>query len=244
MPTKFSTTLEKIIPLTSDVRLFHFKINNSQKLSFLAGQYMMLNVPGENGQSVKRLYSLASPESMNDGFELLIKIILGGVAGDYLSKIKVGDLAEFDGPAGLFVMRESARDKIIMVTGTGLAPALSMIKSNVAKLLAENKKMILFWGLPNMNEGYLLDNLKEIAQKYSNFSFHICLSREKNFTPIKSANCFHHDRVTGGWVEMVGAQDVNKFDYYLCSGRDILDSLKQHLFDRGVLQENVFFEKF
>lgn len=252
MISKFQTTLDKINRLTSDVLLFRFKLNNPEKLIFKAGQYMILTITQPNGQLIKRLYSIASEENNNTGFDLLVKIVFGGTASTYLNQLKEDDQVEFEGPAGLFTLRESNKGKIFLVTGTGIAPILSMVKSNIKKFHEKNIKIILFWGLSNMKEAYLLDNLRMITDQYHNFSFHLCLSKEKDFTPIDYINCFYQERVTGGWLEYVKRENdgvvtnefVNKFDYYLCSGREILDSLRQHLYDSGVNKENVFFEKF
>ena len=38
--------------------------------------------------------------------------------------------------------------------------------------------------------------------------------------------------------------DLNSFDFYLCGGRLIVESLKQFLLSKNVLLENIHFEKF
>lgn len=241
----FKTTLTKKTKLTSDVFIFDFTLTEPINLSFIPGQYMVMDVVQANSEVVKRLYSIASSNSIKNSFELMIKIIPGGIAGEYLSRLEIGHTVNFQGPAGVFVMRESVRSKVFLVTGTGIAPILSMLRSSSTQI----QHQMLLWGLPYYNDVCLFDELKQLhSNPLLNFQFKICLSREPNLEMVSENDkkYFVVGRITAGLDLCIQNAEclISNSDFYLCSGRDIIDSLKALLFEKGVPKEQVFFEKF
>ena len=193
MLISFKTKLILKQRLTSDVFLFRFQLVDPLILDFIAGQYMILLVPQTGKEPICRLYSIASSEKQTDSFELIIKLVDGGVGSDYLSKLQLGDLVNFQGPAGQFFLRESNNSKVFLATGTGIAPMMSIIN----KQLTVNKKQevgnswqsavstVLLWGVATFNDVFFLDRLKQIKLENSEFDFKICLSREKDLSITK-----------------------------------------------------------
>lgn len=189
MLTTFKTLLSQKKQLTKDVFLFRFQLVEPKEIHFKAGQYLILKI---NDKS--RLYSIASPDTQKNSFEILVEIIEGGLGSTYLSNLKVGEEAVFQGPAGMFRLKENPRPKIFLVTGTGIAPVRSIIKSEIKKLRDEEIKeennfnfsisqfpnFFLFWGLRYFSDVYFLNELKQLAIDNQQFQFHICLSREEN----------------------------------------------------------------
>src|SRR5664279_1936974 len=97
---------------------------------FKAGQYLVLNVPGENKA---REYSIYSPEAASY-IDLLIKEVDKGEISKELKYLKVGTKVEITGPFGFFVLRDNEPAKnnhfTFIATGTGIAPFHSIILSN------------------------------------------------------------------------------------------------------------------
>jgi len=272
MLSVYQTSLIGKNQLTSDVYLFRFRLIEPKELNFKSGQYMILNVPKDDGGVVKRLYSIASPSWEKTSFELLVKIVPGGVASTYLKNLAPGDKVIFEGPAGVFCLKERAHNKVFLVTGTGIAPARSIIISNIKykktnttanentnhqlPTLSANKQIFnyyLFWGLPYLKDVFLFDELKKLSQEQANFHFKICLSREESLDAVKVEDQQFFDR---GHVDSVCRnffqqynnvtieQFINNFEFYLCGNREVVESLKQYLLNLGVEQENIIFEKF
>lgn len=254
--------LSEKIQLTADIVLFRFNLSQSEELIFNPGQYLVLSVSQPDGQVAKRLYSIASSNEDKNNFELLIQIVPNGVASTYLENLNIGDKVSFQGPAGVFGIKENNKDKIFLVTGTGIAPVRSILKSkfqnpNVKENLnfkIQIEKIYLFWGLPYFSEVCLLDELKHFSQN-PNFKFKICVSRETNLNTIKEEDRIHFTlgRVTKGLAELYEILRTtpsettftfNNFDYYLCGGRDVIEGLKTYLYGLGVEKDNVIFEKF
>lgn len=281
MINTYKTQLVQKVHLTSDVFLYRFKLVNPLAIAFIPGQYVILMVPLENGEKARRLYSIASSNTLTNEFELLVKLVLNGCASCYFEKLQIGSECEFQGPAGMFTLRESPREKIALVTGTGYAPIRSMLLSNIQHLTSS---ISLFFGFPYYKDVFLFDELKQLTiQSSNNLKFYICLSREQNLDmiPEKDKKYFLLGRVTKG-LESLMIEDRNwkldkevrdlklenqtstfqpqdqvssiqslssnvllsNFDFYLCSGRDVVNSLKEYLYQKGASKEQVYFEKF
>ena len=197
----------------------------------------MLKVPSDDGP-VSRLYSIASPNTNRNSFELIIRMIPGGLASNYLFSLKENTEVIFQGPAGMFGLRKNEREKIFIVTGTGIAPILSMIKSEYK---ISNVKYQIFWGLKNYKDVYLFNELKK-------FNIKICLSREQNLDKVPEVDrkYFEVGHVNSCFDKLSTSHQVliTNFDFYLCGGRLIVESLKQFLLAKGIPLENIIFEKF
>jgi NAD(P)H-flavin reductase len=244
----YKTTLSEKKQLTSDVFLYKFKLIEPVTLSFIPGQYLILLVPKENGENARRLYSIASPNTTTGEFELLVKLIPNGCASMYFKKIQVNDECEFQGPAGMFTLRENQRDKIFMVTGTGYAPVRSILKSISNNQSPITNNYYLFIGFPYCKDVFLLDELKLLTSNFKHLTFYICLSREQNLEMISEEDrkYFMLGRVTTGLEKLIEnfKLKTENFDYYLCGSREVIESLKQYLSEKAAPKEQVYFEKF
>ncbi|MEK7096681.1 MAG: FAD-binding oxidoreductase [Patescibacteria group bacterium] len=245
MLNTYKTILAKKTQLNSNTYLYNFDLLEPKEIIFKPGQYVMLKVPSVRGP-VSRLYSISSSNTIKNSFELIIGIIPGGLASNYLFSLKENIEAIFQGPAGLFGLKENDRPKIFLVTGTGIAPVRSMINS---EFRIKNSEFFLFWGMKNYKDAYLLDELKNYELRIANFKFKICLSREQNLNMIPEIDkkyflLGHVDQCMEKQFNNETVKQWNNFDFYLCGGRLIVESLKQFLLSKNVPLENIIFEKF
>ena len=248
MLNTYKTILVNKKQLTSDVYLFTFKLIDPPGLNFIPGQYLIMKVP-KNKELVSRAYSIASSNTIRDSFQLIIEIVPQGLASNYLINLKENDQAVFQGPAGQFQLRKNNKEKIFLVTGTGIAPILSMIKSNFQFSIFNYQ---LFWGLKNYKDVYLFDELKSSFTKATEdkqFNLKICLSREQNLDMIpepdrKYFELGHIDVVFNKQFNNEAMKQWSNFEFYLCGRREIVDSLKNFLISKNIPQENIVFEKF
>jgi len=232
----YKTILSQKTQLTTDVYLYHFDLIDPKEISFKAGQYLMIKIPTDKGP-ISRLYSIASSGAEKNSIELIIQIIPGGLASNYLLNLEIGNEMIFQGPAGIFVLNENNRPKVFLTTGTGIAPIKSMLDNS--QLTAGNYS--LFWGLKTYKDIYLLDELKKFNPK-------ICLSREQNLDmiPENDKKYFELGHIDNCLVRQNENQKlkIENFDYYVCGGRQTVESLRLFLINRGVLPENIYSEKF
>lgn len=237
----YKTHLVSKQQLTNDVYVFTFVLDEPKEIIFTAGQYLIMLVPDlscSTGAVVqRRLYSIASSCQEKTRFDLMVKIIPDGVAGKYFSSMRINDEITFQGPAGLFTMRQTQRQIIYLVTGTCIAPIWSMLHG-----LTIPSNHYLYWGLPHYKDLYFMDKLKKYEKDNPNFHFKIYLSREQNLNmvPEKDKKYFQLGHVTDG----IPLANLSSYDFYLCSKPEIVDSLKKLLEQKGAKKEQVFFEKF
>jgi len=239
----YQTQLSKKINLASNVYLFEFSLTEPKEISFLAGQYLILLVPSK-GETISRLYSIASPPWQKNSFELVVELVEGGVGSNYLKNLKKGDKVLFKGPAGIFTLKKTDKNKIFFATGTGIAPIRSMImESQKSEVKSQN---FLFWGFRKKEDVYFLEEFKKIKEEYQSFEFKICLSKETSLSPVES------DFFSLGHVDYVFEKElfpkikeiIFDFEFYLCGGRGVVESLCQFLLKKNIPQSAIFFEKF
>lgn len=234
--------------LSEHVHYFKFSHPPQPDWDFKAGQYMIFHIPQGEGHAARRQYSIASHPSQKDALEFIIEYVENGVASQHLAKMQVGEELTFQGPAGVFIFRQNEREPIFLATGTGIAPIVSIIAD-----LFENgnysQNIYLFWGLKLKTDMYYFDELKQIANKYPNFHFKMCLSRESELAALfneEDAKLCASGRIDKGLETMITEtkQDKNKFNYYICGSKHVVEAVREYLQSQTIPTEQVFFEKF
>jgi len=261
MLISYQTQLTKKINLAGNVYLFEFSLIEPKEINFFAGQYLILSVP-YNTESVSRMYSIASPPWQKNSFELVVELVEGGVGSSYLKNLKIGDKVLFKGPAGMFTLKKTDKNKIFFATGTGIAPIRSMIMESQkslfdskgktkSKLVKTKSNLVksqnfLFWGLRKKQDVYFLEEFKKIAEEDKNFEFKICLSREERLDSVDNHFFYlgHVDYVFEKELYPKIKNSIANFEFYLCGGRVVVESIRQFLLQKNIPQSSIFFEKF
>jgi len=176
-PRRFRAKVFGIRHLTKDVRELTLELVDPLSLTFLPGQSIAVTIPdGTSGSQLVRYYSLASLPSSSHHLVLLFNSGEQGKGSALLMEHAVGEELHCSGPVGAFHLHnDPERDLLFVGTGTGIAPLWSMITS----LLEEScsQPITLLWGLRSEPDIYYLDELQRLANRHSNFSFTLTLSR-------------------------------------------------------------------
>ena len=123
-----NATLVRRIDLTPDVARFSVRPDLGIP-AFAPGQYFALGVTLD-GRVLQRPYSAASPPGSGRYLEFLIRRVPGGMLTPVLWELGAGARLRLGRPKGLFRLDSGERSSHLFVaTGTGLAPALSMLAS-------------------------------------------------------------------------------------------------------------------
>lgn len=171
---QWKSNLTEVKKLTHDVREVAFSIVEPSGFSFLAGQYIAFRVEDKTrGKQVSRLYSICSaPHEEN-----IVRVVYNYVGGPgtlFLENLTVGAEVEFKGPFGKFILQDNDKEAVFVATGTGIGPFRSMLYDNLSKSL---RKITLLWGVRHLKDLYYQDEFAELAKKFPNFNFHMCVSQ-------------------------------------------------------------------
>lgn len=110
-------------------KLITFAISRPKSYRFAAGQFSRLGFH-DGVNHIWRAYSVTSAEYA-DTLEFFAVLIEGGSMSHYLAKMKAGDAILLDKTAQGFFMPQrfvDGRDLIMLSTGSGIAPFLSMLQ--------------------------------------------------------------------------------------------------------------------
>ncbi len=236
---EFTVRVSGISDLTPEIKSLHLDILDPEGISFKPGQYIQLQVP--KYKKIKepefRAYSISSPAEEHKKLELVITRVPDGTVSTYVHNyLKEGDKLKISGPYGDFFLRGSDRDILLIATGSGLAPILSILYQIAEEKI--DRKTALFFGAKTTKDLYHYDELRELEKKLPHFAFTPTLSRtvgEEQWAGEKG-------RVTG-LVEKYLPKNSNT-DVYICGSPPMVDSCIESLLKTGIPNERIFFDKF
>jgi ferredoxin-NADP reductase/truncated hemoglobin YjbI len=157
---------------------------------FLYQPGQFINIRRADG--LVRSYSLASHPDEDPYLELHVKRMTNGVMSSWLCDgIAVGDTVDIQGANGDFHYGATAPDQplLLVATGTGLAPALGVVRDAIAR--GHAAPIHLYHGTSRASGLYLHDTLAALAQRHASFSYHPCVSSDAE-VPAGVAHCRAH----------------------------------------------------
>jgi ferredoxin--NADP+ reductase len=198
--------------LGDDTYVFYFE----RFFDFLSGQVVAIALREEEPA---RLYSICSGE-LEDEVAILFKIKSGGFLTPRLAKREVGENIWVSKAFGSFYGTDS--DDYWIAAGTGIAPFVSMLKSN----LAENKTLIHGGRLP------------------ISFYFSDLFENEKGLKYIKCSSVTDDDGFYRGRLTAYLKQatlDTNKI-FFVCGSSEMVVQVRDILIGRGVDYDKIIAE--
>ena len=171
-------------------------LTKPKSFGYLPGQWIRLTHHG-----VERDYSLVSAPA-DPNLALCIRKVEGGRLSPDLSNAPVGSQFSFNGPHGYFTFRPSTRPAIFVATGTGLAPFVSMARSNVTGF-------ILLHGVNSASDVYYKSEIKSAARQYVP-----CISGMD-----KVPEAYFQGRVNDYLRKHLSP---GQYDFYLCGQREMI----------------------
>jgi ferredoxin-NADP reductase len=180
----YKARLERKICLSESAQCFHleFVVDELENFRYAPGQFISAVAMDSRGKLQTRGYSIASA-SRGNRFALLVNRVEGGFFSNYLADLTdldPGDVVEFNGPHGYFVLREPITDSILISTGTGIAPIrahLQWLFPEDGADLSAGKEIWCVFGTRYESELYYRDELEALAAQHPNFHYLASLSR-------------------------------------------------------------------
>jgi propane monooxygenase reductase subunit len=233
-----TTEVEAIEPLTHDIRRLVLRLRDPDRVTFHAGQYMDIAIPGADGHH--RSFSMANTPGQPDRLEFMIKLYEGGHFSGLLENgtgIKVGDELTCTGPYGVFTLRESSPRRLVFIAGgAGMAPIVSLLRS-----MAENgttRPAAFYYGARTKDDLFVLEELERLGRELPDLRFVPALSEAD---------------ASAGWDGEVGMVtdvvdrlegDLTEVDAYLCGPPPMVDAAIALLERRGCAESHIYFDKF
>ena len=197
---KLPTRIAEMSRLNHDVMLLKLKLPSSERLQFLAGQYVDFLL--KDGR--RRSFSLANAPHDDEYLVLHIRHVEGGrFTGEVFDKMKVKDILRIEGPYGGFYLREASdRPIIFMAGGTGFAPIKGMLEHAFA--LGLNRTMHLYWGARAKRDLYLSELPEQWAEQYDNFVYTPVLSEPMVEDNWQGRTGYVHDAIVADHPNLAG----------------------------------------
>jgi CDP-4-dehydro-6-deoxyglucose reductase len=220
--------------LSSDVMEMQLKLPETERLQFLAGQY--IDIILNDGRH--RAFSLANSPSNDAYLELHIRHVPGGYFTDIVfNEMKEKALLRIEGPHGTFFIREdSERPKILIGGGTGFAPLKGMIE----QMLEEGVKqpVFLYWGVRAKDDIYHKALAEKWAFQNENIHFIPVLSEPEESDNWEGRTGFVHQAVAEDF------SDMSEYDVYLSGPPPMINAAREAFKENGLPDEQIFSDSF
>lgn len=237
---EYRVKVTRLEELTPQIKRLSLQILDPEEgITFKAGQYVQLQIPKykrSHGPEY-RAYSIASgPEEHLDVDLVITRVPEGAVTTFVHEYLREGDVLQLTGPFGEFYLRDSDRDIVLVATGSGLAPFISILRQMEREGL--QRRTSLFFGARTAKDLYYLKELAAIQDRVPHFTFIPVLSRPAE-----------QDRWSGeqGRVTHLIEKhipDSAPVDVYICGSPAMVESCLELLKRKGIPAGHIFFDKF
>ena len=216
--------------LAHDVIRIYLKLPDTERLQFLAGQYIDVLLKDH----APRAFSIANAPHDDSFIELHIRNVSGGYfSAQVFNQLQEKAMLRFTGPLGTFFLREdSDRPAILIGGGTGFAPIKGILEH--AFHTGVQKPLHLFWGVRAKRDLYLEELPARWLQDHPNFSYTPVLSEPMPEDNWSGATGYVSDTVIREYPDLSG------HDVYM-GGPPIMVEAGHKLFMQHGLDESRFF---
>ena len=237
-----NSTLTERIKITPELLILRVQPDNGVP-QFKSGQYVALGLPGSApryagalpedvapsaDKLIKRAYSIGSSSQQQDYLEFYIAVVPDGALTSRLAALEPGARL-FTQPkvTGTFTLDDVAdhRNLVLVATGTGLAPFMSMIRSDLVWTL--ERKVTLIHGVRHPSDFAYTEEIEELIR----------LGRPLEYLPIASRAGEEYQgkkgRIQVLFQEGLVAPDPSEDSVFLCGSPAMTEEMEQILTNRG-----------
>jgi CDP-4-dehydro-6-deoxyglucose reductase len=206
--------MERLAP---DVMAIHLKLPASERLRFLAGQY--IDILLKDGS--RRSFSLANAPHDDALLQLHVRHMPGGAFTDQVfSTMKARDILRFNGPHGSFHLREeSPKPMILLAGGTGFGPIKAIVEHAIAEKC--RRPMHLYRGARARVDLYQNALPERWAAEHPNISYVPVLSEAAADDQWTGRRGLVHQAVMADFPDLSGHQ------VYACGAPAMVDAARR-----------------
>ena len=220
--------------LSHDVMRLWLKLPRTERLQFLAGQYV--DILHKDGR--QRSFSLANPPHDDEFLELHIRHYPGGQFSHYVfTQMQPNELLRLRGPFGHFVLHEDSVAPLIFVAGgTGFAPIKSIIQHTLAQRLI--RPIHVYWGARTRRDLYLDELARSWAKTYPHLRYIPVLSEPDADDPWQGRTGFVHRAVLDDFAVL------SDHEVYASGPRTMVEAIQVHFLARGLAMDKLHSDAF
>ncbi len=226
--------VQKMERLAADVMRLYLKLPMTERLQFLAGQYLDILL----GDGRRRSFSLANAPHDDALLELHIRRIENGHFTNFVfEEMQEKALLRMEGPLGSFFFREeSDRPIVMMAGGTGFAPLKGMLEHAFSE--GVKRPIHLYWGARDRASLYLAELPEQWAAEHDNFTFVPVLSEPAAEDAWQGRTGLVHEAVLQDFADLSG------FDVYASGPPAMVDAGRREFGARGMEETHFYSDAF
>ena len=223
--------VHKLEKLTDDVIVLYLKLPASERLMFLAGQY--LDILLRDG--TRRSFSMGNAPHDDEVVQLHVRHVPGGSFTDNVfGKMKERDILRFEAPHGSFFLREDSDKPIVFVaSGTGFAPIKAIIEHSIKRGIT--RPMSLYWGGRRPKDLYMHELAAKWAAEHAHITYVPVVSDALPEDAWAGRTGFVHKAVIADFPDLSGHQ------VYACGVPIMVDSAQRDFIAQCKLPEAEFY---
>lgn len=213
-------------------------------------KYNLMDLAAKGIKPGFRAYSLANPPHDNNVLMLNVRIatpppgtqgIPPGFGSSYVFGLKPGDKVTVSGPYGDFMARDTQNEMCFIGGGAGMAPLRSHILHQLDGI--NSGRRISFWyGARSLKELFYDEDFKDLDNRYENFSYNVALSSPDPEDDWNGMTGFIHTHLCDSYLS--NHEDPAEIEYYLCGPPPMIDAIINSLYDFGVEDDMIYYDKF
>lgn len=238
---QFDARVTVLKDLTYDIKLLRLELIDPPEVTFKAGQYAQLQTKPYDKvkDSVSRAYSMASPPSVKNQMDLMIRLVPEGICTTWVHQhLKEGEQVKLIAPVGDFYVREGAGEMIMVAGGSGMAPLASML-ADLAEKKSE-RQITYFFGAVTKRDLFYLDEMHALEQQLPNFRFVPALSKPAPEDEWQGETGL----ITMPLENYIKDRDNTEVQAYMCGSPGMINACVGVLTKHGVEKKNIFFDPF
>lgn len=224
---------------SDDVTSFEFVPRDDGQLQgFKAGQYLPIELPLGDGESVERTYSLSNPPGEGKYRISVKREPLGLVSRLLHDHLLPGDVIWAGEPEGEFVLvRDSDRPTVLISAGIGITPMVSMLHV----LAKQDRHTYFIHGARNGTHYPLGEEVVALARTHDNIHLFVLYSHP-NSEDVEGLDYHRSGRIDSEAIALF--VPISDAEFYVCGPKRFLADIASFLTGHGVAEKHIHVESF
>ncbi len=224
--------------------VFDVPAAQQELFAFAPGQHLIFRVRKENGEEIRRNYSICSCPAENE-LRVAVKKVAGGWFSTFINeRVREGDELEVMAPQGNFILRpaggERQKNYVAIAAGSGITPVISIMKAVLGQ--EPESRFVLVFG--NRNKGSIIfkEEIEALKNRYMDrLSIYHVLSREKADAEILAGR-IDRQKTALLLAKLIAPETVD--EVFLCGPEEMIFESRTAFLDAGVDPNKIHFELF